>query len=209
MLLLSGTRTRLTPSFYGSMARLPRFRSDLLRCSLPCPSPIISSFPPRVHLHLPSAHGASPRLVRLFVPSFVRVTLAESTPARRFGDFNARQLLFSYLSISLSFTPLSFPPPLFPFTLPFPPPPRRDTRALLSFPRLVPSSFPIRRVSTVNRYFRSDAFRLSIRSSPSLSFVNSTCSSQSFLPSSFSQVIQCKMCKSVDWRCKMCLFLII
>lgn len=53
-------------------------------------------------VHLFSAYNASPHFVRLFVPSFVRVTLAESTLVRRFGDFNARQLLFSYLSISLS-----------------------------------------------------------------------------------------------------------
>lgn len=117
MLFLSGTRTRLTPSFYGSMARLPRFRSDLLRqppiadhfvlSSSLCPP---SSFPP--------AYDTSPRLVRLFVPSFVRVTHPDAA-FRRLQCATASLFLSLYLtlfhsslfpSVSVSFHP-SVPAP--------------------------------------------------------------------------------------------------
>lgn len=130
------------------------------------PSPSgVSTFSPRTMLHLTS-----------FVCSFLRsfVLLLPRAPWCGVSETSMRDSSSFLISLSHSL-PLSFSPSLFPFTLPFPPPPRRDTRALLSFPRLVPSSFPIRRVSTVNRYFRSDAFRLSITVSLffslSLSFV--------------------------------------
>lgn len=125
----------LVPRVNGS---LPRLCSDLLRRSTPLrttsrfplspsvvPSLILRWCPPSSSLSTCTMLRLT-RSVRSFVPSFVRVTLAESTPAFRRLQC-ARQLLFSRPS-----------PSLFPFALPYPPPPATGTPAppLLSFPRL-------------------------------------------------------------------------
>lgn len=143
MLFLSGTRTRLTPSFHGSMARClgfaPIYSGALLRFVQPpvSPCPLRRSFP---HLRwCPPSSSLSTctilcltRSVRSFVPSFVRVTLAESTPAFRRLQC-ARQLLFSRPS-----------PSLFPFALPYPPPPAPGhPRLRSSLFRGSRSSFPV------------------------------------------------------------------
>lgn len=159
---------RLTPSFHGSMARCldcsapiysgallrfvqpPRFPSSLVRR----PPPLPLSAPHGVHLFVFSfTCYIMPRLT-WFVCSFLRsFVLLSPRAARRFGDFNARQLLFSrLLSPSLSGS--------FRSSVPAPTRARILARSSL-FRGSVPSPFPIRRVSTVNRYFRSDAFRLS------------------------------------------------
>lgn len=137
----------------------------------------------------PSPSACPPFLrVQCFTSLRSFVLLLPRAPRRGVSETSMRDSSSFLISLSHSL-PLSFSPSLFPFTLPFPPPPRRDTRALLSFPRLVPSSFPIRRVSTVNRYFRSDAFRLSITVSDFLSLslfrIKLTCDFAKFLPISF------------------------
>lgn len=152
---------RLTPSFHGSMARcldcsVPIYSASY---SLPFPSslarpppPLISTRCPPLRLLFYVLYNALPHLVRLFFPSFVRVTLAESNPVFRRLQCATAPLFSSPLSVPIRFLSLFRSRPH----------PRWDTRALLSFPRLRPFPFPIRRVSTVNRYFRSGAFRLSI-----------------------------------------------
>jgi len=155
----------LVPRVNGSLPRL--LCSDLLRRStlLRTPlSPLFPSFlarppPPLISTRCPPLrllsyvlYNALLHLVRLFFPSFVRVTLAESSPAFRRLQCATAPLFSSPLSIPIRFLSLFRSRPY----------PRQDTRALLSFPRLRPFPVPIRHVSTVNRYFRSDAFRLSI-----------------------------------------------
>lgn len=105
---------RLILSFHGSMARC-------LDCSVPIYSasyspsvPFVPRQPaPSSHLHSVSTSSSS--LLRViqclaslgsFVLSFVRSCYSCPRAARRFGDFNARQLLFSRLlspSLSVSF----------------------------------------------------------------------------------------------------------
>lgn len=157
---------RLIPSFHGSMARcldcsVPIYSGALLRFVRPPlflsflarPSPpLISTRCPPLRLLSYVLYNALPHLVRLFFPSFVRVTLAESSPAFRRLQCATAPLFSSPLSIPIRFLSLFRSRPH----------PRQDTRTLLSFPRLRPFPVPIRHVSTVNRYFRSDAFRLSI-----------------------------------------------
>lgn len=161
MLFLSGTPHGLPPRSTGQWlaASTARLRSTPLRtasCSLrlSLAHPLFSS-PLGVHLFVFSLMCYTMPRLTWFVCSFLRsFVLLLPRAARRFGDFNARQLLFSRLlspSLSVSFRS-SVPAPTR----------AQDTRALLSFPRLRPFPVPIRRVSTVNRYFRSDAFRLSI-----------------------------------------------
>lgn len=178
----------LTPSFHGSMARCLECSAPISRAIFrfvqsPVPfvprSPVLSS-----HLHPVSTssllfyvlYNASPHLIRLFFPSFVRVTLAESSPAFRRLQCATAPLFSSPLSVPIRFLSLFRSRPH----------PRQDTRALLSFPRFCPFPFPIRRVSTVNRYFRSDAFRLSIVVSLFLSFLHvKWISTPFFFPSFF------------------------
>lgn len=160
---------RLTSSFHGSMARCldcsaPIYSGALLRFVQPprslrpslvrSPLPLLSA-PHGVHLFVFSfTCYIIPRLT-WFVCSFLRsFVLLLPRAARRFGDFNARQLLFSrLLSPSLSGS--------FRSSVPAPTRARIPARSSL-FRGSVPFPFLIRRVSTVNRYFRSDAFRLSI-----------------------------------------------
>lgn len=112
----------LVPRVNGSLPRL--LRSDLLRRSTPLrtasafpslPSPPPLSAPHGVHLFVFSfTCYIMPRLT-WFVCSFLRsFVLLLPWAARRFGDFNARQLLFSRLlspSLSDSFPALPFLPP--------------------------------------------------------------------------------------------------
>lgn len=161
---------RSTPALYSALRSLP-FPSSFASHSL-----IFTRCPPLLSYML---YNASPHLIRLFFPSFVRVTLAVSSPAFRRLQCATAPLFSSPLSVPIRFLSLFRSRPH----------PRQDTRALLSFPRLRPFPVPIRRVSTVNRYFRSNAFRLSIAVS-SLLHVQSTCSSAKFPhPSFFFQII--------------------
>lgn len=118
MLFLSGTPRGLPPRstgqwLAGSTAPL-RSTPALYSASYSLPFP--SSFarpPPPSHLHPVSTSSSS--LLRVtqclasldsFVLSFVRSCYSCREQARRFGDFNARQLLFSRLlspSLSVSF----------------------------------------------------------------------------------------------------------
>lgn len=139
---------RSTPALYSASYSLP-FPPSLDPSLLPSPARC-----PLLRLLFYVLYNASPHLVRLFFPSFVRVTLAEA--ARRGVSETLMRDSSSFLVSSLRL-PIRFLS-LFRSR----PHPRQDTRALLSFPRLRPFPFSIRRVSTVNRYFRSDAFRLSI-----------------------------------------------
>lgn len=162
----------LVPRVNGSLARL--LRSDLLRRSTPLrtasrslrpspahPHPLIFIQCPPLRLLSYMLHNASPHLVRLFFPSFVRVTLVESKPGVSETSMrDSSSFLVSSLSVPIRFLSLFRSRPHS----------RQDTRALLSFPRLRPFPVPIRRVSTVNRYFRSNAFRLSIANPLSYTF---------------------------------------
>lgn len=108
--------SRLTPSFHGSMARCLDC-SDLLRRSTPLrtasrslrPSPVrpLLSSPLGVHLFVFSFTCYTMPCLTWFVCSFLRsFVLLLPRAARCFGDFNARQLLFSRLlspSLSVSF----------------------------------------------------------------------------------------------------------
>lgn len=97
---------QLTPSFHGSMARC----LDLLRFALLHTTSFPSSFVPSSTEHrLFSTYDA---LAVTFVRSFFRsfVLLLVRAPCR-FGDFNARQFLFSRLSSLSSLAPLRFPIP--------------------------------------------------------------------------------------------------
>jgi len=146
---------RLTPSFHGSMARCLGFAPIYSGFSTPLRSvsrPFAPSCP-----SLPSSSPPCPFFVLCplrkticltsLVRSFVRSCYSWPRAPRRFGDFNARQLLFSRLPLRPRFLSLfrSRPHPLAPL-----------------FSAARPFPVPIRRVSTVNRYFRSDAFPLSI-----------------------------------------------
>lgn len=170
MVFLSSTPHGLPPRSHGSMARCldcsaPIYSGALLRFVQPPrslrPSLVSAPLSPSTQLHTVSTSFVfsftcyvMPRLT-WFVCSFLRsFVLLLPRAARRFGDFNARQLLFSrLLSPSLSGS--------FRSSVPAPTRARIPARSSL-FRGSVPFPFPIRRVSTVNRYFRSDAFRLSI-----------------------------------------------
>lgn len=156
---------RLTPSFHGSMARcldcsVPIYSDALLRSVQP-PIPFVPRpSAPSAHLHPVSTSSSS--LLRViqclaslgsFVLSFVRSCYScREQPVFRRLQCAIAPLFSSPLSVPIRFLSLFRSRPH----------PRQDTRALLSFPRLRPFPFPIRRVSTVNRYFRSGAFQLSI-----------------------------------------------
>jgi len=136
---------RSTPALYSasySPPSVPLPARPLLSSPLECPPLRLLSY---------MLYNASPHSVRLFFPSFVRVTLAEGSPAFRRLQCATAPLFSSSLSVPIRFLSLFRSRPHS----------RQDTRALLSFP-LRPFLVPIRHVSSVNRYFRSDAFRLSI-----------------------------------------------
>lgn len=163
MLFLSGTPRSLPPRFHGSMART--LRSDLLRRSTPLRTASRSLRPrPRRSSPLPVSTSSLLRVIQClaslgsFVLSFVRSCYSlrrESSPVFRRLQCATAPLFSSPLSVPIRFLSLFRSRPH----------PRQDTRALLSFPRLRPFPFPTRRVSTVNRYFRSGAFRLSTAAS--------------------------------------------
>lgn len=182
LFLYPHTAYPLVPRVNGS---LPRLCSDLLRRSTPLrttsrkfplagPLPHLRRCPPSSSLSL-HVYNASPHsarsirsfarfFVRPFVRSFVRSCYSRREhPGVSETSMRATAPLFSSLSVSL-----------FPFALPYPPPthsPGHPRAPLFSAAR-VPSPSQSGRVSTVNRYFRSDAFRLSI--SRPLHRVNST-----------------------------------
>lgn len=175
MLFLPGAR--LTPSFHGSMARCS---AALLRsttrafysapCGLPpAPLPLIAVCPP----------SSSPlcvqyaSFVRLFVP-FVR-----SCYSRRehpgVSETSMRDSSSFLVSLRLSVS--------FRSSVPAPTAPGHPRAPLFSAARPFHRSDPAR-VSTVNRYFRSDAFRLSIAGLPLPRKVNTR------FPSFFSRTVQ-------------------
>ena len=99
----------LTPSFHGSMARcLPRLHSDLL-CSDLLRSALLrtTSFLSPSCLLRREWHRLLPTYAAAPLRSFV--LLLARAPCR-FGDFNARQLLFSRLSSLSPLAPLPSPP---------------------------------------------------------------------------------------------------
>lgn len=130
---------RLTPSFHGSMARCLDCSTPIYSASysLLFPSSLARPPPPSISARCPPLrllsyvlYNASPHLVRLFFPSFVRVTLAESSPAFRRLQCATAPLFSSPLSVPIRFLSL------------FRSRPHQDTRALSSlFRGSVPSPF--------------------------------------------------------------------
>lgn len=120
---------------------MPRLCSDLLRSALLRTTSFLSPLcllRRERHRLLPTY--AVSTLLRSFVLLLARAPC-------RFGDFNARQLLFSRLSSLSSLAPLRFPIP-----------PPHHLPSAYSFAKLVPSPFPRPRISLANRYFSTAAF---------------------------------------------------
>lgn len=150
--LAASALLRSTPALYSASYNLP---FPLV------PSVVPSLISAGVHLRLLSLRVQCFASLGPFVRSFRRsfVLLLPRAP-RRFGDFNARDSSSFLVPLRLCFLSLFRTRPH----------PHRDTRAsapLFSAALVPPSPSQSGRVSTVNRYFRSDAFRLPIVVSPS------------------------------------------
>lgn len=146
MLFLSGTPHGLSSRSTGQWlaASTALFRSTPLRTAPLFPSSLARPPPPLISTRCPPLrllsyvlYNASPHLVRLFFPSFVRVTLAREQPG--VSETSMRD--------SSSFLVSSLRPYPFPFALPFPPPlasghPRAPLfSAAPSLPRSNPTRF--------------------------------------------------------------------